>query len=180
MASTACENQLNAQLQIIDTRLKAAEENIGVLAKAVGAVASTSITATGATPNQFTTALVAMFTQSGNAFAAGWQNFINKVPQLDADAIQGLAITAAVQALGAVGQYVQPFEMAAQQFTAMIISLQADIQRALNEVPPDLAEVAILTQQIADIEQAKSGLTSAMEALDNIAKCKSASLMISG
>lgn len=183
MASTACEQQLNAQLQIMDTRLKAAEKNIGVLVKAITKIAesnSPAMTAYGLVPNDFTLALTAMgIGEGGNTLAAGWNEFIKLVPSVDSEAIQGAAITAAVMALGAVGQYTAPFEAAASQIADTVIALEADVQAALNEIPPDYATAEALGRQISDYQTALDGLSGAMTALDNIAKCKSASLMVS-
>lgn len=179
MASTMCKNQLNAQLQIIDARLKAAEKNIGVLVKAVASTALTASTAMSATPNGLTSALAAFGTQTGNALASAWTSFIDQVPAVDSNAIQGAAITAAVASLGAVGQYVAPVEAAMSQITDLVINLEAQVQMALAEEPPNISLAELLGRQISDLEVVKSSLTGAMTALDNIAKCKSASLMVS-
>lgn len=179
MASAACKKQLNAQLQIMDARLKAAEKNIGVLVKGLTKLTAATISATGTAPNDFTVALLAMASTSGNALASGWNNFIDLVPSVDSDAIQGAAITAAVASLGAVGQYVAPIEAAISQVAELVINLEAQIQVALSGEPPNYILAELLGRKISDLQVVSDGLTSAMVALDNIAKCKSSSLMVS-
>lgn len=209
MASNVCKEQLNAQLQIMDQRLKQAEKNLSVLGKSVGALAKSTVTATGTIPNQLTAAMIVLYEQSGDVLGKLWDELVSTAESLDEiglQSLEGAAIKASMTALGTADQYLNSFNQASQQLLAtldiLIVELGAageDVDQAQAALDAAIAanapqeEIDALTavrdQKITEynaieaemnkINQAIDSLAVSRTALENLAKCKTNSSLIS-
>jgi hypothetical protein len=159
--SSACVNQLNAQLQILDARVKQAEKQVAVLGKGLAEVAGGVTTPAGPIGAGFK----AMAAAQGQAFADAYNGVLNSLPTSLTDAMMGMLIQMALKQLGSLNT----------QFDVAVNALA--VLDPLN--PANFAQIAALNAQIDGILHAFGSAQAVSTAITNISQCKSNSLMIS-
>ena len=177
--SKGCQDELNAQLQAIDARLKQAEKNISVLAKGISEVAAGVPTPSfGAIGNYFK----AMAAMAGDAFAKEYQKVVDAVPDDISEFMTGLLLQAALMQLGAATIAVSEMANATQQLEDLYNSTLDEIRVWQDVIPPteeSINEINRLTNLLSTIQSASDSAISMMNAVSNISQCKSKSLLIS-
>jgi hypothetical protein len=173
--SSACVNQLNAQLQILDARVKQAEKQVAVLGKGLAEVAGGVTTPAGPIGAGFK----AMAAAQGQAFADAYNGVLNSLPTSLTDAMMGMLIQMALKQLGSVS-------LAVTEMANALASLNTQFDVAVNALavldplnPANFAQIAALNAQIDGILHAFGSAQAVSTAITNISQCKSNSLMIS-
>lgn len=175
MASQGCKDELNAQLQALDARLKSAEKNIGVLAKGVASVASGSYSPSF---DDIGAAFKAAATLKGQEFSDQFAAITSLVPSSLGDAMTGLAIQMAMQQLGKATITLDQMNSAINQMNGIVNSVQNLLSIELARIPQNLLEITRLQGALDEAHNALDSGLGMMNTINNISACKSKSLIM--
>lgn len=170
--SKGCHDELNAQLQALDARLKQTERSVNTLAKGVASVASGSYSPTF---DAVGAAFKTMGTLPANLFAAAYQDVIAQVEQLDPlQFMTSLVLQAAMRALGSL---TVPLDLINNITDGL--NHQYNYYLGIISDPASLpANIAAAQAAIADIHLLFDTMSGFMAATNNISQCKSSALII--
>lgn len=172
-SSQGCKDQLNAQIQAIDARLKQTEKSVTTLAKGLASLANGSFSPSF---DNIGLAFKAMAQLEADAFAAAYMEIVALIDQFDPSKFMtSLLLQAAMRELGSL---TAPLSM----ITNMIDSLNQQYTTALQTLSDPLATVENIAGAKAvlqDVQLLFDTSTGFLAAVNNMSQCKSSALHLS-
>ena len=183
MANKLSNFELNAQLQILDARLKKTEQNVSVLAKGLSEVSLAANAKTGATFGGLAAQFAGMASMQGNSFATAFSSIADTI---DGSSLQqfmeGLTLQKAMKALGSTTMSQSIVNAATQRLREEYDKAKLDYDTEMAKLPIDRIQSVIdsANKAMGIATDATDTLSSAQKATDNISKAVSKSSIITG
>ena len=175
--SKGCNDQLNAQLQILDARLKQAENQVAVLGKGLAEVAAGVASGSPlAIAGTIGAGFQAMATFQGKAFSDAYAALITKIPTDITAFMSGMLLQLALQQLGTATISVEEISNAEAILNAQFTFFKN--QLAILDPITNAVAYAAKQAQIDTVLQAYASVNLMMTAVANISQCKSIALKL--
>jgi hypothetical protein len=171
--SKGCNDQLNVQLQILDARLKQAENQVAILGKGLAEVAGGL---TNAPTGLIGIGFKAMCSQQGQVFSGAYAALLKTVPTDLTSFMSGMLIQLALQQLGTA-------TISASEISSAVANLNSQFDGLKNELAVldpinDAVAYAAKQAQINVVLQAFASASTMMTAVNNLSQCKSTALKL--